>query len=1228
MEQQSSNAGSTISLPTGGGAINGIGETFQPNLFTGTGNFSIPIPTSAGREGFGPALTLQYSTGNGNGPFGLGWQLSIPRVTRRTEKGLPSYTDNLPSDTDKDVFVLSGAEHLVECRSEDGGIDQVERDGHRVTRYRPRTEGLFARIEKWDAGGDTHWRAITRDNVTSIYGRGATARVFDPDYPSHVFEWLLQETFDAKGNHVLYEYAAEPPDLSLIAPYEENRRYESQRYIRRILYGNVHDDAPGAIGRPSRTATHHLNHSQELRRSYVFEVIFDYSINPRDAATSYPPFPTDGASELTDCDWELRPDPFSRYRSGFEVRTLRRCHRISMFHHFTEEAGVERNGTLVRATELGYEDRRANSAENVLQDPRLSLLSSVTVHGYREDRTGVWHDAAMPPLQLSYTRFEPERQRYRSLQAEGDQLPPFSLRHPNYEMVDLQGDALPDVLETSTAGFRYWRNLGHGQFDAPHPHHTQPVGVMLSQAGVVFGDMEGDGLADLIVESPLPGFYETTPEGDWRPFRKFDSGHYPSFSLSDPNVRLLDLTGDGRPDALMTTDHCFRWYRCLGEAGYEDAGSVSRQHDPNRFPDIYFDDPSGRVRLADMSGDGLMDIVYLVNGRVDYWPNLGYGHFGPRITMAKAPRLEMDFDPKRLFLVDLDGTGCADLVYVAHDRVRYWSNLSGNSWSAERVIEGTPFTTDVTALQFADVFGTGTATLVWSYDYGMVGGGNYKALDFCGGIKPYVLNEMDNNLGATTRVQYVPSTKFYLEDRARGQPWVSTLPFPVHVVEKVEVIDHIGRTKLVTTYKYHHGYYDGHEREFRGFGRVDQFDTESFDDFEKPGLHVGAAFDNKSRAFHVAPTETRTWFHTGIWFDEERTVDDTRPFDHRELTNRYRREFYALDAEASDLPDHEFTGVTGWPREAYRALRGAMLRTEVYGRDGSAKEGHPYLVTRNRYRIKELQAPLAGDRGVYLTTRAEGLSYHYERNPQDPRIAHDLVLATDACGNVTDHVSIGYPRRSPKHPEQATHQVVYTKANFINKVDEPDWHRVGVPCQTRRYEARGVRGSGSLLQPSDFDDIRVHSDEPHAADRRLEFHEEDALRDGLDPRKRLIEWTRSYFRSDADAARLDAGKLDLGQIDRLGLPCESYRAVFTDSLGERIYGLQEYGLLEASSAMLDESRFVREPAVQEYWWAPSGRQAFDPGTFCLPFKAQDPFGNVSLIGCDRYGLLPPRPKIR
>jgi hypothetical protein len=125
-----------ISLPQGGGAMHGIGETFSPGLHTGTGNFTVPIALPPGRNGFQPRLNLVYSTGNGNGPFGLGWGLSIPGVSRKTSRGIPRYGDERGTLSNRDTFLLSGAEDLVPVAETAEAI-----------RYRPRTEGLFARIE-------------------------------------------------------------------------------------------------------------------------------------------------------------------------------------------------------------------------------------------------------------------------------------------------------------------------------------------------------------------------------------------------------------------------------------------------------------------------------------------------------------------------------------------------------------------------------------------------------------------------------------------------------------------------------------------------------------------------------------------------------------------------------------------------------------------------------------------------------------------------------------------------------------------------------------------------------------------------------------------------------------------------------------------------------------------------------------------------------------------------
>src|SRR5438874_8510534 len=107
----------SISLPKGGGAIRGIGEKFAANPVTGTGSLTVPIYTSPGRSGFGPQLSLSYDSGAGNGPFGFGWSLSLPSITRKTDKGLPRYDDVEESD----VFILSGSEDLVPLLVEEDG---------------------------------------------------------------------------------------------------------------------------------------------------------------------------------------------------------------------------------------------------------------------------------------------------------------------------------------------------------------------------------------------------------------------------------------------------------------------------------------------------------------------------------------------------------------------------------------------------------------------------------------------------------------------------------------------------------------------------------------------------------------------------------------------------------------------------------------------------------------------------------------------------------------------------------------------------------------------------------------------------------------------------------------------------------------------------------------------------------------------------------------------------
>jgi hypothetical protein len=139
--------------------LSGIGEAFSLDLFTDTGNLTVPIALPTGRNDFQPQLNLVCSTGHGNGPFGLGWPLSVPGVSWKTSKGVPEYRDNSEDLKEGDTLILSGAEDLIPVPGGSSG----------APRYRPRIEGLFARIEHHGVAPN-HSEVRSKDGLISFYG--------------------------------------------------------------------------------------------------------------------------------------------------------------------------------------------------------------------------------------------------------------------------------------------------------------------------------------------------------------------------------------------------------------------------------------------------------------------------------------------------------------------------------------------------------------------------------------------------------------------------------------------------------------------------------------------------------------------------------------------------------------------------------------------------------------------------------------------------------------------------------------------------------------------------------------------------------------------------------------------------------------------------------------------------------------------------------------------------
>jgi len=1170
-DSEQDTAAPSISLPKGGGAIRGMGEKFAANPVTGTGSTTVLLATSPGRSGFGPQLSLSYDSGSGNGPFGFGWSLSLPSITRKTDKGLPQYRDA----EDSDIFILSGAEDLVPVLEKKNGKWQrqvlpqrtVGGKKYNIQRYRPRIEGLFARIERWsnvNDPADVHWRSISKDNILTFYGKDVNSRIVDPEDARRIFSWLICETRDDKGNCVLYEYKEEDGvGVDLTRACERNRgglndpRRTANRYLKHIRYGNRTSLLDDQGRRPA-----FLTEAQIENAGWMFQVVFDYG--EHDTAA---PKPDDSGG------WDYRADPFSSYRSTFEVRTTRLCQRVLMFHHFPDEPGVGKD-CLVRSTDFTYAyEQNPDSARN----PVYTFLTEVTQSGYKRNNGG-YLKRGLPPVEFEYTK--PEVQdTVEEVDPESLENLPEGLDGATWQWTDLHGEGIPGILTEQADAWFYKRNLSpipakidagqeriRARFAALETVATKPNIALAS--GARFMDLAGDGQPDLVVlEGPEAGLYEHDDAEGWQPFRPFTSRL--NRNLHDPNTKLIDLNGNGHADVLITEDDAFVWHASLAEAGFGPAQRVAKALDEEKGPRLVFADGTQSIYVADLSGDGLRDIVRIRNGEVCYWPNLGYGRFGAKSTMDNAPWFDSpdQFDHKRIRLADIDGSGTTDIIYLHRDGVRMYFNQSANGWSKPQVLAVFPRVDDLVNIMPVDLLGNGTACLVWSSSLPGDTARPMRYVNLMGGQKPHLLVKTANNLGAETRVQYAPSTKFYLQDRRDGKPWITRLPFPVHVVERVETFDHISRNRFVTRYAYHHGYFDGAEREFRGFGMVEQWDTEAFEDYVVGVQRVDGA-QELAPELNQPPVTIRTWYHTGALLD------------HPHVLHQYRHEYYRQEEylPESVLPQDLSAAEL---RECIRALKGLPLRQEIYSFDGSPEEQHPYTVAENSFEIRRLQPRGNQRHGVFFPVGRESISLNYERNPDDPRISNTFGLELDEYGNALKSCSVVYGRKiaDPSLPteviqDQQKRYVTYVETDYTSDIDQaplPEAYRLRVPFESRNYEITGIAPDADLFE---FDEIKIKI----AGTAPIDY---EIIADGVTAQKRLLSYSRTRFLDNT------LNPLPLGQWDSLGLTYQSYDLAFTLSTVAAHY-----------AAKVSDADFVAAGYIHfdgdANWWIPSGTAIYPP----------------------------------
>ena len=1135
-----------IALPKGGGAIRGIGDSFQANLCSGAGTYSITLPTTPAR-GFDPQLALSYSSGAGNGPFGLGWSLALSKISISTSRGIPKYNDN-------DLYLLDGEELVKKSSTATVPNPRNQQQGsinYLITTYITRLESSYDEIELWkdDANGTSFWKVLSIANVTTFYGSDNSSRIADADDPTRVFEWLIDNTADAKGNKIIYSYIPENTQNIPATPSELNRTKTANRYIQNVNYGNYIDE--------------------NKQEQFAFEIAFRYgednSVNPPLA-------------------WACRPDPFSTYSGGFEIRTYRLCEKVQMIHHFTKELGAP---CIVKETSFTYEDVQQHTSVQFLG---MSVLSTVTVTGYRTGTDGTIEEKNIPPLAFGYSSFQPpQRPDFKPILMNGKDIPGY-LNPTQFLPVDLNGEGLPGFLYSTNRASFYLQPLGNGNYSSPIANTTFPIHKNITGGEAILTDIDGNSELELLVNSPTatPGFYERNNDNEWDQFTAFQN--YPN-NFSNPAMESVDLSLNGKTDLLLADTTRIQVYTSEGKQGY---GAIETLPNEVDFPLIKRNYAQELVGFADMFGDGLSHRVKITNGSVECWPCLGYGRYGKKVTFDNPPVFDQNFDTSRLFFTDVDGSGTSDIAYVYPDRVELFMNQSGNSFSdAITVYLPEPFTS-IDKISFIDLLGNGTACVVFTkiatspkhYYYSFIG-----ELDLDNGakkssMKPYLLSSINNNMGTVSQINYCSSTKFLLEDKLAGKPWITKLRFPVQVVEEVIIYDYISKARFVSNYKYHNGYYDTVERQFRGFGMVESWDSETYENFEESFNHSDFPATNLNKELFVPPVHTKTWYVNGSWTNE-----------YEELLASYKTDYFSLDKNAYDFPasvfsDDIYNNSPETLREAYVALAGKKIRSEVYSDDGTSASINPYTVEEMNYGVTLIQSASGSNFAVFRVDDRETITYYYERNPDDPRIEQNFVLGTDPLnGMPTLSCSVSLARRNQPDPAPYPEQIIIkgtlSTSSYFNTADGSSWRLRGITYDEQGFELLGINPNGSPY--FSFQDI---SDQANAALQNVLAYLSPA---SGEMEVRQLTRTRSYF-WNADQSDV----LPLGELSPLALLHHVSLAEFTHENITSMFGqrLTDTAIQQLGGYIYDkQSAYWENQGMIQYYFN-------SPGTFYLPNKTQ------------------------
>ncbi|HAS42450.1 MAG TPA: hypothetical protein DCS93_18370 [Microscillaceae bacterium] len=1123
--QNANQSGSALkpSLPSAHGSLGGYGGQFKVSGFTGAGEVS-----------FGG---LHYNISAGNGEYGFGFgAASGGGISRSTHRHTPTFEDELDSfELEGSLLVplldTSGARvtkygNLAQetYTLADGTTTQTwvtpqlsDNEGsnpYLVRQYRPRNEGSYALIYYWQYRDmdnlptntpSSFWQVIASDNSVSYFGVSNSAKVGDRDdsgaiQPHLVCTWLAEEHLDAMGHCQLTKYLQEDAtEVDTTTHPEINHVHHNKIYLDRICTGHV-TPLPASL---SLTLNSSLDTSSGYEPDWFFETVWDYGqydILDLDNQAIYTPTGT----------WTKRLDSHSTFVGGFEIRCHRLCRNVLEFHRFPEEDAFQISGgdttpLLHSVTSYFYDE----------SEVRTLLRASHQVGYYWNGSS--YDTKYTTPVEMTYAEFDPKpndtERPYRSIQVQlndddisGPKMTALGITQ-DFFPVDLYGEGIEGFLASDGQDAYYyqldWNSIWDTDADTTKLGSEEPILYQrasnpvrlpfgkLSQGGGQLMDINGNGQLDYVTNyAGQLGYFEAqknehddTTGAVVEAWGSFTPIPLTPTELSHPHRFFADLTGNKIADCVLPMklngQAKVRYYQNNGPEGFEPAQEVlstAFEADVTSFH------ASEKIFIGflDIAGDGKQHLVRMDETSLVYYPNYGYGQFGEPISLDVSHVFaKQEFRLNRIHFADLDGSGTTDLIVAGLNGIEIYANQCGNQLATTPVIiaypEGESYNDYTNSLLFTDVFGNGLTCMIFRK---MGPGSQQWVYDFNGGMKPYLMTQHLNNMGATTETTYRSSVHFYLEDKANGIEWFTRAPFPNWSVETVKVTDAINNSVISEAYRYRHSYYDGEEKTFRGYGYAEHVDTVESSD--------NATLDSP-------PSKSCVWYHNGnpdqdtinTWYETleyfmagEQSSANTAKDTQAQYLTIYNVDWNnVVDEETDELK-----------RQAQLHLAGSVIRSELYGKTSNdSTTWELYSASMSSETVKLIQdvanednttVPLLNYASFQVLPR-ENLGYHYECQLDDPVVGYQAALAFDNYGHVLQSCALQYPRRSnytDANAEVATEQQTLRCAlslqvvqNFTDPANDlgsdytnEQFYLLGVPLKGMHYYVRNPYAIGAL----------------------------------------------------------------------------------------------------------------------------------------------------------------------